>query len=364
MSKIAKKYGMSKFEDLQTSTRTVMVYSNINFNLPKVFEIIPIIKVEVPLTKKKKNVDKKKLKAPYGTVISVQRGNRYRGIYLRKKKNHWCTKNCRITERRGNKIIRRNTIIEERVPVKDTDIMEIKYYCTECNTYYTLKQLKKITNFLNQVTVVMSIGNILLNIMMFKDSIKIAGCKEETDASEAIMILWQDYIEKVKESWNIRPKFKTEDPSFLFCLVMRNVDFKLGFYIDRETLNRLMNDEKFSDKVFMSQCETTGHTNVNIKMYAKQPEDYTYDVLSFPTKKKPYMIDVEQNNYKNTVDRKAKYTTFIVFSSSEIILSGRYKENMKEMYYFFIKQAFENKKLIEEKLEKPNLDLLSHLSKK
>jgi len=360
-----KKYGVPEFEDLKTSTRTVMVYSNVLFVLQKVFKGLYVTPVEVPLTKKKKNVDKKRLRAPYGAIISVQRGIYFRGIDLRKSRKHWCAANCRIMERRGNKDVQINTVVEEPRLIEGTDIYEIKYFCTECERYYSIKQLKKITNFLNQVTVVISIGEIILNIMMFKDNFKIAGCKEDNDAVEATMILWQDYISKIDLGWRMKPESLAvkEPPKFVFRLVMRNVDFKLGFFIDREALNRLMNSPEYSDRVFMSQCETTGHTNVNIKMFALKPEGYTYDCLVMPVGGDAHFIKIPHNPYKPKKDKKEKYTTFIVFSSSEIILSGRYEENMRDMYEFFVREVVSHREEIEERIEEPDVDLITHLKK-
>ena len=60
------------FEDLNKSTITMMVYSNLSFDLMKIFGHIPVTHIVPPLTRKKKKVDKKKLKASYGSVISVQ----------------------------------------------------------------------------------------------------------------------------------------------------------------------------------------------------------------------------------------------------------------------------------------------------
>jgi len=340
-----------------------MVYSNMSFNLLKIFRDVYITPVDTPLTKKKKNVDKKRLVAPYGSIISIQKGNNFRGIDIRKIEKYWCVANCREVIHRGNKIVEVNTIVSSPSLIEGTDIYEIKYFCTQCKTYYTLKQLKKIANFLNQVTIVLSIGSVILNIMLFKDNFKIAGCKEDNDAVEAAIILWQEYITKISKGWKIRPEFIEEEPRFIFRLVMRNVDFKLGFYIDRKALNRLMNSEKYADRVFMSQCETTGHTNVNIKMYTRQPEGYTYDCLVLPLDKECYFIEVESIPYKIKKTKKKEYTTFIVFSSSEIILSGRYRSEMKADYEFFVSEVIKNNEMIEEKIKEPSTDLLTFLKK-
>lgn len=352
------KYGVPEYEDLKTSTRTVMVYTNISFELKKIFESVKVTDIEAPLTKKKKNVDKKRLVAPYGAIISLQKENLIRGIDLRKAKKHWCPA-CQVVIVKEEREIKVNTVEERLKLLPGTDIREIQYFCTKCETYFTLRQLKKIINFLNQITIVISVEHIILNIMLFKNNFKIAGCKNDDDAVESSMILWQNYI-LPSEGFSLISGEK--HPKFVFCLVMRNVDFRLGFFIDRKELNRLMNDKKYAEKIFMSQHESTAHTNVNIKMFAKKPKGYLHDCLVMPQNKEPYFVKLKHNPYKPKKKKKPKYTTAIVFSSSEIILSGRYDETMRKSYEFFVKAAVSNRGLIEEKLKSPGQDLIAHLN--
>lgn len=366
MTTVSKRYGLKEFEDLQTSTMTVMVYTNVVFDTPVIFEAIGITDVEVPLTKKQKNVDKKKITAPYGAVISVQSKTRIRGIDLRKKKKHWCTvcQPFKVVDDKESKVL---TVTEQLVQAEGTDIFDIMYFCSRCQKSYRPEEMKKINHFLNQLTAVISIGKQpLLNIMMFKDNLKIAGCKNVDDAVEVIMVLWQDYIVGMPGAWRL--KNGATSPRFVFEVVMRNVDFKLGFPIERPALNYLMNGETYRDKIFMSQYESTGHTNVNIKMFSRKPENFQYDCLVMPldAKERPHFIKLNEIPYKSPKKkdedaRKAKYITFIVFSSSEIILSGRYDLNMKEMYEFFVQTVFKNRKIIEEKLEHLNKTEISRI---
>ena len=354
------KFGLPEFENLKTSTRTLMVYTNVTFDFEKIFQGVELTEIEVPLTKKKKNVDKKRLQAPYGSIISVQMRDRLRGVNLRKNKARKCGICQPAKKTEGKRRIQ--SVVEELVyEDPDSDIQTFMYYCKTCKKRYKCCELEnRLTHFLNQITIVLSIGDIILNIMLFKNSFKIAGCKEDNNAVEATMILWEDHIRPILGAFKIPGN---EDPKFLFVLVMRNVDFRLGFPIDRQKLNLLMNNTKYKDKVDMSQCETTSHTNVNIKMHSEQPKGFLYDCLIIPngTSKKPFFLKMVKNPYGSRKQRKKKYVTFIVFSSSEVILSGRYPENMKSMYEFFVAEAYKNRKLIEEKIEPPKMDLLSHL---
>ena len=361
------KYGLKPFEELTTSTSTIMVYTNIVFDIPVIFKSLPWKKVDVPLTKKQKNVDKKKLVAPYGAIISVQAKTQIRGLDLRRKKKKWCSvcRPVKMVDDEEVKVFTVTEFLEDAAPAvgAPTDIKNIMYYCSKCQRSYRPEELKKINHFLNQLTVVLSVGTQpLLNIMMFKDNLKFAGCKNVDDAVEAIMVLWQDHIVGNPKAWKLKDGETT--PKFVFEVVMRNVDFKLGFPIERPALNMLMNREEFSDKIFMSQYESTGHTNVNIKMHSVKPEHFKYDCLVMPTNgTEPYFTKVKLVKYKTPKkkDKYPKYVTFIVFSSSEIICSGRYDENMKEMYEFFVRTVFDYRQDIEEKLEAPETGTIAKI---
>ena len=126
-------------------------------------------------------------------------------------------------------------------------------------------------------------------------------------------------------------------------------------------LNSLMNSEKYSDRIYMSQCETTSHTNVNIKLFTKKPDDYYYDCLVLSEEKNPHFIQLRKNSYKSKKKKDKKYTTFIIFGSSETIVSGRYDSAMEKDYEFIVSVIFENRDIVEEKIVEPKLDLLSYL---
>ncbi len=366
-----KRYPIAPFEVLEASTETVMIYTNVLFDADKIFRSLKVTPVTVPLTKKQKNVDKKRLDAPYGAIISVQSSTMIRGVPTYKKKKKWCTVCRPIEKTESGKEIKVLTITEflrpmvrskakkvgEPEPPFVPDAQQIMYHCSRCNKDYLPAEQKKINHFLNQVTVVISIGkHPILNIMLFRDSLKIAGCKSEEDAAEALLILWQDYLHPMG-CWKPKPGVFVDEPKFIFDIVMRNVDFQLGFYIDREALNRLMNDQAYADKIYMSQYETTGHTNVNIKMHSSRPKTLLYNRLVVPqdTNESPYYDTVVTNDYRNT-EKKAKnqYITFIVFSSSEVILSGRYFEKMRDMYNFFVNTVLQHREMVEERVVKPD----------
>jgi hypothetical protein len=354
--------------------------------MKNLFCTAPVTYVEPPLTKKKKNIDKKKLKAPYGSVISMlyfppkedKSGIYFRGIRMSKKKNYWCPM-CQLYNENGKKIF---SVVEGECDVSEkylgthvtetelqtypTDTKKILFQCNECKRYLKLFQLCKIVPFLNQVTIVMSIGDIMINIMMFDINLKVAGNKSFDDAATTMRILWEEYVSPNKNNWTLSESKgpRKTDVHFLFESVMINVDFSLGFPIDKEKLNTFMQREEFKDRVFLSKYESTSSTHVNIKMYSPKPKDFYYYVLVYERGKineEPYFAYSDDKWYSREKPKAQKYTTFIVFSSSQTILTGRYPNNMKDNYDFFVALCKEHKSEIEESVCRPKISIREYL---
>ena len=405
------------FDELKISTTTVMAYTNVLMNEDNqrnFFCTTPITIIDPPLTKKKKNIDKKKLRAPYGTIISLQYypppndnecGVYFRGLRMSKKKSYWCSI-CQLYNEKGKKLktvsetqcdtseeFIKSHITEYEVRTFPPDTKKILFQCSACNRYLKLTQLGEIVPFLNQVTVVMSIGDIKINTMIFGSTIpcrssvpttssfKIAGNKSFDNAVETIRLLWEDYIVPDERNWThteSKGNRKT-DVHFRFETVMMNLDFSLGFSIDKKKLNNFMQKPEFKDKVFLSKYESTSVTHVNIKMYSPKPDNFLYYVLVYKKNetntmqphisnynhcykepKTPYFICTPEKWY-NIKKKPEKYTTLIVFSSSQTILTGRYPTNMEENYKFFVDLALKNKEEIMESVHRPKISIQEFL---
>lgn len=301
------------FDSIEPSTITMMVYCNIKFDIEKFYRAVKIQKVEATKTRRHGNINKKSIRGvPYGSIISAQYQDEIKGLDLRKKKPN---KKKAKTKKSG----------------------------------------KEIDWFRNQIMLTLALDDdLLLNIMIFNGCFKIAGCKRIEDAYEATMILWEEYIRHDKTLWSYVVKPDEDDKIFFLTeMVMRNIDFHLGFCISREQLNYLMNKPEYKDIVHLSQYESTEHTNVNVRMKAPKPDSFRYDVLVYKNMKddKPYFTETSSNNFGKAKVKK-KYTTFIVFSTSEIILSGRYIENMKNVYNFFVNTVLSHRDILEEQVGK------------
>lgn len=135
------------------------------------------------------------------------------------------------------------------------------------------------------------------------------------------------------------------DAKFLFRTVMRNVGFNLGFYIDRQQFNDMMNEySNTGNLVKASSCDTTAHPNVRTKYFTYRPNGHTYRLLTIPSSGSAYFENILANDFKMVDNsnkakkdkKKEELLTAIVFSSSQVIFSSRYKEDSKRIYAHFI----------------------------
>lgn len=302
------------FDQLKTSTKTIMVYSNLTFDLFNILYTFPIAPVKIV----KSGAGKSTVVTRYGGVFSLQRGNETRGVNTRK----------------GSGKSKK-------------------------------KQSKAIEHFLNQVSIQMSLGNHNVHMMVFSDNVKIAGCRSNEDAITAISIFFTNYLSPISKE---KPCFKVKEghskPLFLFDSVMKNVDFSLGFDLDRQKVNNLFNREDSKEYVFLSQFESTEQKSVNMKMYSSKPEDFRYTLYS------PLDDTLEEvdNNPFHEDTKEQLYDSFLIFSSSKVILSGKYDKNMERSFRHFVNKIMENKDYVMEKIEPVTLkereDFLSILHEK
>ncbi len=132
---------------------------------------------------------------------------------------------------------------------------------------------------------------------------------------------------------------------------MKNIDFKIGFSIQREKLDTFIND----NTNFYSSFEGSVNTGVNIKIESKQPYDYELDCLEMisSTESKHYLTPYsEYIRYLDKKDKKKevvkeKYHTFLVFCSGSVIQSGS-GPMMEKVYKDLVTILLNNRQSFEE----------------
>lgn len=199
--------------------------------------------------------------------------------------------------------------------------------------------------FRNAMTVVIMIDDKLINFKTSrKGKFQITGCKSEEHAEKCILYFWK-YIMDFKNLYTL-------DGDYLkvhYEPVMYNIDFSIGFKINRENLDLYIN----SNTIYTSLFETTfGYTGVNIKMPVKN--DYNSLLINI----KEYCPQIKSSTIpygdfilKNKIKKKdLKYNTFLVFQSGKVIMSGKDAVFMENSYIEFLKIINESSLFIKEVL--------------
>ena len=302
------------FKETSISTCTILAYTNMLFDLDKFINSIDLFHYTINSTDltKKGIINKKKIRTPYGTIWHARYADDIRGVILPKK--------------------------NKRKP-KNNDI---KVDVTKRRTGY----------FRNQVMIELSLGldrgNV--NIMLFKNHFKIAGCKQIDQAKEVVNIIWNKYINP-SNCWEVTAKGET-NPTIVIEEKMKNRGFRFDFNINRSALNTLMNDEKYRNFVNKSSYDATNATNVKIEMYIQKPEEYKMDIVEFKKDETgtyiPEWYETTENNYANK--KREKDATFLAFSSGQVNVSGRYDEYMEKLYDFFVSEVYKHRDQVMEQI--------------
>lgn len=282
-----------KFEDNKVSTKTIIASSNITIDMNVLFEKLPTIEYTIVPKKrgrkrKVSNVDPN-VHLENGSIITVKYEDKIKGVDLKKKSKMYKKKNG-------------------------------KY-------------------FRNSLSIVMIIDNKKINFKASKNGkFQITGCKSDVHAETCMKYFWK-YIE---EYGDVVYKFKNiESFEVIFIPAMRNIDFDLGFLVDREKLSKYIN---LMTQYYSMLEASFGYTGVNIKFPMKD------DIIFLELKKISYKnkswteSKVTYNDYLDNIDEKDKekklqknrYNTFLVFHSGKVIMSGMTAEFMKDTYYEFL----------------------------
>jgi len=219
-----------------------------------------------------------------------------------------------------------------------------------------LKQKKKTDSrrkyFRNSLTVIMKIAaDKMINFKLSKNGkFQITGAKFDSQAKECIKYFWE-IIRPATELY----KMTGPDFNIVFVTVMTNIDFNVGFIVNRENLDKYMNIQTLHN----SLLETSfGYTGVNIKFPSQiYPPSALMPRLSYNGTWQDEMVTYESyfstlcDKDKSKITDKDRYTTFLVFHSGNVIMSGLSKDHMEKTFNEFIHIIETCKSQIEEKLD-------------
>lgn len=306
-----KELNLPVFEDIKVSTKTFTANTNITIDIHKLFDLIEITPYTV-LPKKRGRKRKGEIKEvnqniPHGSIISVKCEGRIKGVELKPKK-----------------------------PKINKD-----------------GSVKK-TWFRNSVTIVVMFDKLINFKVCRNGTFQMTGCTEYTHPSECIKHIWGI----MKHDTSIY-SFTRNEHQFEALLIpsMRNIDFDLGFNVDRDKLSTCMNKETSLHCLLETSF---GYTGVNIKIpQTKSKDELSVNKLVCSGEKwecltssyQEYMDVLDEKTRKKKMNEK-RFNTFLVFHSGKVIFSGITADFMKDTYYSFTKILENRFDEIEERLEK------------
>jgi TATA-box binding protein (TBP) (component of TFIID and TFIIIB) len=307
MTAIPRTLEFSNFDDIKVSTKTFTATTNLAIQIKELYEKLPITPYTV-ITKKRGRKKKEEKKdpnqdIPFGSIITAKYEGELRGVELKPKKT---------------------------------------------------KQGKKKKWFRNSITIVIILDKPINFKICRNGTFQMTGCKSHNHAELCIKYTWQ----YMKDYTDIYTFTHNDTLETLFIPSMRNIDFSLGFLVDREKLNQYMSTQQ----KFHCLLETSfGYTGVNIKI----PLDK--DICLMDIKKLTYNNQDDSwteewktyEDYLNTLPEKDKesklsetrYNTFLVFHSGKVIMSGLTSNFMEDVYYYFLQIMNDCYDLIEERLD-------------
>jgi TATA-box binding protein (TBP) (component of TFIID and TFIIIB) len=297
-----------EFDDNKVSTKTIIAVTNLQLNILKVYDCLPVTFFNVI---PKKRGRKKKTEninihnaVSDGSIITIKIEDKVRGVDLKKK-----------------------------------------------TRTHSRKKVGKF--FRNSVTVVMMMFGKTVNFKVSRNGkFQMTGCKSDEQAEKCIKYFWK-YIKDEKDVYTFSRESNFE---VTFIPAMRNIDFDLGFLVDREKLSKHIN---IMTKYYSMLEASFGYTGCNIK-FPLQEELMFLDVKKLTQKEDewiesnvPYTDHLEfiTEKEKNKKLTKPRYTTFLIFHSGRCICSGMTEDFMRGPYYDFleiIRKCFDE---IQEKLE-------------
>jgi TATA-box binding protein (TBP) (component of TFIID and TFIIIB) len=294
-----------EFDNINVSTKTYTANTNLTIDIKALFEILPVTPYTVVVKRRgrKKKIDLQDPNEgiPIGSIITIKCEGESRGVDIKPKK------------------------VKAGV---------VKKW------------------FRNSITIVIILDKPINFKICRNGTFQMTGCKRHSHAEDCIKYIW----EYIKDLPNIY-KINDGDPVVrsIFIPSMRNIDFSMGFLVDREKLNRYMSTQQ----KFHCLLETSfGYTGVNIKIPLEN------NIATMKVKKISYINgkwEEVMTTYQEYLDKlsvkdrqikinNTRYNTFLVFHSGKVIMSGLTALFMKDIYYYFLDIIRECYNIIEERL--------------
>jgi TATA-box binding protein (TBP) (component of TFIID and TFIIIB) len=258
-----------------------------------------------------------------------------------------------IEKRRGRK--KKGEILKKEVILEDGKIITVKFEDKIRGVDLKKSKGKKVKFFRNALTIVIFIEGKRVNFKITKNGkLQFTGCKSVKQARYATQYLWKEITKNGVDQDRLFKKTNDEPITINYLTVMTNIDFNVGFNINREELDIYIN----SSTLFNSLLETSfGYTGVNIKILVDNTTDFDMDNMIFNEDSNAWMetkikyseyINILPKEEQEKIRNKKRYNTFLIFQSGNVIMSGYNRTYMRDVYYKFAKILLDSREHIEE----------------
>ena len=254
-----------------------------------------------------------------------------------------------LEKKRGRK--KKNYIQQIQNTVEDGSIISVKYQ-GELRGVELKKKKKSSKYFRNAVTIIISVNGKLINLKISANGkFQVTGCKDFDICEKAVKYLFDIILEDI----DVYLSQYNKDIHILFNNVMTNKDFSVGFLVNRENLDKIVN----TSTEYKSLLETSfGYTGVNLKMPLHKNIDREFNCLKLNVQNKTYeQYTINYNDYLKRLNQKElvkenkdRHITFLVFQSGNVIMSGMNEELMEKYYNQFFDIIDNNRDLVVDKL--------------
>lgn len=300
----------SDFEDIPITTKTKIVNTNWKIDIVRLFDIYPIIDItpnpEMSTFATLNN----------GDVVCMKLGKQQRGKEPLK----------------GPTRARKSAASAEEKPAKAA-------------------------HFLNSLTIVMWVNvpghDKFVNFKISRNGkFQITGCKRWEHAKNCVSRVWKMLISLSKKQDDNLMKLDTSmypHPVAVFRTVMINMDFTVGYNVDRKNVDMYVKQHTDYTSIFEVSL---GYTGVNVKIPVKEPEDKVYKMLVWPDPlKKPRLKDGTRADFHKLMstdqiqkdEQQRRHVTLLFFQSGSVIISGPYINELRNAFTW-VKGIFKKNK--------------------
>jgi len=253
--------------------------------------------------------------------------------------------------------------IFEKIQIETIEETNLKKIKGEYGKIYQLKSAEAVRgvqskkgHFRNQITAALFIDKIITIKIFPTGKFHLTGCKNLKQQQDSLVELMR-HIKSINTEESPTYTMENDDPlNIILEIVMVNVDFNIGFDIDQKKLDQIL-QKNAND--FYSIYDTAVNTSVNIKFDYPDPDEKIFQQIIFNNDSKKNKVVFSTVSECPKAKPKEKRThTFLVFSSSKVIQSGRYYDlEMPKVYKIFNDFILKHRNEIELKLKNNVFDM-------